>query len=293
MSCDMKIALGSAQFGLSYGIANIAGKVSLTEAQKILTLASASKVDTLDTAIAYGDSEDVLGSLGVEDFKVVTKLPTIPINVANIHDWVHSEIHASLKRLKKKSLYGLLLHDPKSLIGRKGHELIETLEGLKKLGIISKVGVSIYDPFDLESISNVMNLDLVQAPLNIVDRRLITSGWLEKLVYNGIEVHTRSSFLQGLLLLPRNKIPKKLEKWAIIWDFWHDELAKRGLNPIQECLRYVMSISQVDRVVIGVETASQFEEIVIGLTGQHILTDWSSMACDDERLINPSNWGDQ
>lgn len=287
----MKIALGSAQFGLSYGVANIAGKVGFTEALKIRDVALENNVDTVDTAVAYGDSEDTLGSIGVDNFKVVTKLPAIPENISDIHGWVHTVIKASLKRLKKESLYGLLMHDPRSLFGNHTHKIVNALESLKASGIVSKVGVSVYNPADLEGISRVMSLDLVQAPLSVVDRRLITSGWLEKLANNGVEVHTRSSFLQGLLLLSREKIPKKFEIWSALWDFWHYELIKRDLNPVEECLRYVMSVSQVDRVIVGVETASQFKEIITAVNRTNIPTDWSPMACDDENLINPSNWG--
>jgi|TARA_B110000008_G_scaffold259588_1_gene279547 aryl-alcohol dehydrogenase-like predicted oxidoreductase len=286
----MKIALGSAQFGLSYGVANIAGKVGFTEALKIRDVALANNVDTVDTAVAYGNSEDALGSIGVDNFKVVTKLPAIPENISDIHGWVHAQIKASLKRLKKESLYGLLMHDPRSLSGNHAHEIVEALETLKASGIVSKIGVSVYNPADLEGISRIMSLDLVQAPLNVVDRRLITSGWLKRLANSGVEVHTRSSFLQGLLLLPRVKIPKKFEIWSALWDFWHYELIKRDLNPVEACLRYVMSVSQVDRVIVGVETASQLGEIITAVNRTNISTDWSPMACDDENLINPSNW---
>lgn len=286
----MKIALGSAQFGLSYGVANIAGKVGFTEALKIRDVALANNVDTVDTAVAYGNSEDALGSIGVDNFKVVTKLPAIPENISDIHGWVHAQIKASLKRLKKESLYGLLMHDPRSLSGNHAHEIVEALETLKASGIVSKIGVSVYNPADLEGISRIMSLDLVQAPLNVVDRRLITSGWLKRLANRGVEVHTRSSFLQGLLLLPRVKIPKKFEIWSALWNFWHYELIKRDLNPVEACLRYVMSVSQVDRVIVGVETASQLGEIITAVNRTNISTDWSPMACDDENLINPSNW---
>ena len=286
----MKIALGSAQFGLSYGVANIAGKVGFTEALKIRDVALANNVDTVDTAVAYGNSEDALGSIGVDNFKVVTKLPAIPENISDIHGWVHVQIKASLKRLKKESLYGLLMHDPRSLSGNHAHEIVGALETLKASGIVSKIGVSVYNPADLEGISRIMSLDLVQAPLNVVDRRLITSGWLKRLANSGVEVHTRSSFLQGLLLLPRVKIPKKFEIWSALWDFWHYELIKRDLNPVEACLRYVMSVSQVDRVIVGVETASQLGEIITAVNRTNISTDWSPMACDDENLINPSNW---
>ena len=286
----MKIALGSAQFGLSYGVANAYGKVTSDEIATILDVAVTNNIDTLDTAIAYGDSETALGSAGVDQFKVISKLPNVPEYTSDIFSWVHEEVKASLNRLKVKSLDGLLIHNPDSLLGSKAKELVRSLESLKALGIVRKVGVSIYDPYILNNIADVMDLDLVQAPLNIIDRRLITSGWLEKLGRMGVEIHTRSSFLQGLLLLPRDKIPSRFEIWSSLWDFWHYELQKKGLNPITECLMYALSVSQIDRVVVGVETATQFSEIIGLAAGVSSEADWSSMVRDDERLINPSSW---
>ena len=72
----MKLALGTAQFGMEYGIANKNGKVSLDEAKAIITLGRLAGIDTLDTAMAYGDSEESLGKLSTEDFHVITKLPS-------------------------------------------------------------------------------------------------------------------------------------------------------------------------------------------------------------------------
>ncbi|MGP1664729.1 MAG: aldo/keto reductase, partial [Rhodanobacter sp.] len=71
----MKLALGTVQFGLPYGIANPGGQIGRDDAGQILALARESGIDTLDTAIAYGDSEACLGAVGTKGFRVITKLP--------------------------------------------------------------------------------------------------------------------------------------------------------------------------------------------------------------------------
>ena len=286
----MKIALGTAQFGSSYGVANIGGKVKVSEITKILADAASSKVDTIDTAMSYGDSERALGLVGIQDFKIVTKLPDIPEYISDVCNWVNAEVNASLNKLGTTSVHGILVHNAKSLLGNQAQELANALERLKESGIVTNVGVSIYDPEDLGDISEILDIDIVQAPLNLVDRRLINTGWLYKLDKMNVEVHTRSSFLQGLLLLPRDKIPKKFERWSKLWDFWHNQLNKNDLDPLSQCLRYVMDISQVSRVIVGVETLAQFREIINAVNVNTFFRDWTEMTCDDHRLINPSNW---
>ena len=287
----MKLALGSAQFGSSYGVANCGGKVALGEVGEILNIASQSKVDLIDTAISYGESELALGSVNVEGFNIVTKLPALPGYITDVDSWVDLEISQSLDRLGVTSIYGLLLHQSGSLVGSNGRKLVKALERLKDRGIVKKLGVSIYDPSELEIISGIINLDLVQGPLNIVDRRIISSGWLSKLSKSGVEFHARSVFLQGLLLLSREKIPVKFESWAPIWNFWHDGLELNKLSRLAECLHYVTSIPQVNRVVVGVDSVMQFQEILAASGSDRSMMDWSDMISLDDDLINPSRWG--
>ncbi|MCZ8286739.1 MAG: aldo/keto reductase, partial [Bacteroidia bacterium] len=102
----MKLALGGAQFGLAYGVSNLSGQVSREAARDIVGLARTGGVDTIDTAIAYGDSEACLGEVGVSGFKVVTKLPALPGDVDGVEAWVRGQIEASLKRLGVTRIHG-------------------------------------------------------------------------------------------------------------------------------------------------------------------------------------------
>ena len=286
----MKLALGTVQFGLHYGIANEAGQVSLGEAQSVLSLAKANEIDVLDTAIAYGASEEVLGKVGIDGFRVVTKLPSLPDDQNNVASWVTEQVRESLARLGQKKLYGLLLHRPRDLLGLKGGQLIQALADLKNDGIVQKIGVSIYSPDELNEICKKIKIDLVQAPLNVVDRRLESSGWLDRLKGDGVEVHTRSVFLQGLLLMERSKIPQKFSRWSNLWDRWHEKLQDSGASPLEACLAYPLSLDQVDQVIVGVDSAAQLSEILqVAKNGNEVL-DTSFMRCADLDLINPSNW---
>ena len=285
----MKLALGSVQFGLNYGIANKSGKVSRFEIEHILNLARQRGIDMLDTAIAYGDSESSLGVVGVNDFKVITKLPEIPDGVANVGAWVAEQVKGSLLRLKIKSVYALLLHQSNQLVGHSGEKIICALEQLKSDGVVQKMGVSIYAPTELDTVMQVCSVDIVQAPFNIIDRRLLNSGWLKRLHEQGVEIHARSTFLQGLLLMKKNEIPEKFRAWSSLFYTWHKWLEKNSVSSADACLSFIASHSFIDRTVVGVESRAQLEELLHFLSGLTNLQ-LPDLNCQDERLINPSNW---
>ena len=285
----MKLALGTAQFGLPYGVANTNGQISQDSARKILSYCKFKGIDVLDTAISYGESEKCLGSIGVKDFKIISKLPPIPDNVVDVKSWIMEQVDACMSRLNVKNLYGLMLHRPEQLFGRHGKLKVATLVMLKDMDIIQNVGVSVYSPAEFTKIFSVYDFDLVQCPFSLVDRRLVSSGWLKKLKSLGVEVHVRSSFLQGLLLMPRHKIPSQFQRWNSIWDYWHEWLEASAVSPIEACLGYVLSELDIHQIVVGVDSMAQLEQIV-STTEYSSLDIFPDISTIDDNLLNPSNW---
>ena len=285
----MKLALGTAQFGMRYGISNVRGKVSQEDGKAIIQYAASVGIDTIDTAIAYGDSEQILGDIGVKDFKVVTKLPEIPDHINNVEDWVTKSIRDSIFYLGVDSLYALLLHRPSQLFESKGVKILTAIKSLKESGLVKNLGVSVYAPFELETLFDTYKFDIVQCPLNLVDRRLISSGWLKKLNTAGVEIHIRSCFLQGLLLLPRESIPSKFEAWNVLWDNWHTWMNSNKASPIEACISYVLSFPEITKVIVGVETKHQLEEI-IGAVNSTQINNYPNISSNVTDLINPANW---
>ena len=285
----MRIALGTVQFGLNYGIANSVGKVSLTGAKEILSVCKDAGIDMIDTAMAYGESELCLGRVGIEGFDVVTKISSIPVDCYDVVEWIAGQVNDSMARLNVKSIYGLMLHRPEELFSLRGDEILKALKGLKKLGLVKKIGVSVYSPYELEDLFALHDFDIVQCPFNIIDNHLVTTGWLDKLKDLDVEVHARSSFLQGLLLMPRNKIPKQFQAWDFLWDQWHQWIKDNEVSAVEACLAYALHNEGIDKVVVGVESKIQLEQIVLSLEGSNIesFPDISSL---DSNLINPSNW---
>jgi aryl-alcohol dehydrogenase-like predicted oxidoreductase len=284
-----RLALGTVQFGVAYGIANATGQVSATEAAKIVALAGASGINTVDTAIGYGESECCLGEIGMSGFNVVTKLPPMPAGLGDVAGWVNAQIDASLARLGLAQVHGVLMHRPQDLLGDGGPALYGALCGLKERALTRKIGVSIYSPRELDNLIAKFGFDLVQAPLNLLDRRLVVSGWLKRLKDQAIEVHTRSAFLQGLLLLPRQNVPPKFARWSGLLDGWHNWLESHKEAPVRACLAYPLSLPEVDRIVVGTENAEQLRTILASAT-QAPKAPLPGLACDDEDLINPARW---
>ncbi len=285
-----KIALGTVQIGLNYGVANTRGQISDSEVERILILARSRGVDTLDTAVAYGQSESALGHAGVSGFKVVTKLPQVPESVSDIQGWISAQAEGSLQRMGIGGLYGLLLHAPSQLLQSKGRDIYRGLQDLKKQGVVEKIGYSIYSPTELTDLYARFKPDLIQAPLNIFDQRMISSGWLSKMASEGVEFHARSVFLQGLLLMERERMGHYFHGWNELWNDWDRWVQDNGISRLTACLSFVTAISEVGRLVVGVDAEVQLKEIldIIPLSLDNRSLDRFSV--EDERLINPSQW---
>jgi aryl-alcohol dehydrogenase-like predicted oxidoreductase len=284
----MTFALGTVQFGLPYGVANRQGQVSFEEAEAILELSKQEGIRTLDTAIAYGESEEVLGRLGVSGFQVITKLSEIP-NGVNIANWVEEQVVLSRERLGIDRFYSIMLHRPEQLLSSRGPELYQVLQSLKRRGITEKVGISVYSPSELSKIYASMHFDLVQAPLNVLDRRMIHSGWLVRLQRMGVEIHIRSIFMQGLLLMSQNDRPEKFSPWQDLWRQWHVWLDEQNISALEACLAFGAHFPEIDKLVVGVDSVRQLRQI-LSVSPDLLPSLPDTLFSDDLALINPANW---
>lgn len=284
-----KLALGTVQFGLPYGVANQQGQVTAEQAAIILDAARHVGIATLDTAIAYGTSEQVLGGLDLRPFDIVTKLPAMPDDCTDVAGWVATQLDGSMSRLCVERVDGLLLHRPAQLLGDKGGALFSALESLREEGLVRRIGVSIYDPAELDALCERFRFDLVQAPFNVMDDRLLASGWLDRLGELGTDLHVRSVFMQGLLLMSEQARPDYFSSWAGHWRAWREWLKESGLTPLQACLRYALDLPQIEKVVVGVDSVDQLMEVAAAADG-HCPARPRDVGCLDEALLNPSVW---
>ena len=285
----MNLAIGTAQFGLDYGISNFSGKVKLDEVKKIIRFAKISGIDTIDTARDYGDSEESIGKCDISSFKVVTKIGTLKGHESNIYNWSEQEVKSSLEKLGIEKMHGILLHRPLELLSKNGDELFKSISKIKRDKLVEKIGVSVYSIDDLINIVDKFEIDIVQLPINIINQEIINSGFLKVLKRKNIEIHARSCFLQGLLLIDYNEIPLKFKKWSNIFLDWHHWLKKNNINAVQGCLSFINSIDGIDRVIVGIENVTQLKEL-ISYSNNKDIKNFPDLLSNDINLIDPSNW---
>lgn len=291
----MRIGLGTVQFGLPYGVTNEGGRVRPAEAAEIIKLAAASGVDTIDTASLYGESEAVLGSIGVGSFRIVTKTPKFGSSLSRdtAREQVRSAFAHSLEKLDCRRVYGLLLHDATDLLGPLGPALWGQMMTLKEQGLVAKIGVSAYEGSEIDQALDRYPIDLVQLPFNPIDDRLVAGGQLERLKCAGVEIHGRSLFLQGLLLQAPEQIPPLFAPIAEAVVELHAASDAAGLTPLEGVLAMAFQRREIDRFVCGVTSAQEWQAIVSAAKKAERVAKPIRFATHrplDARFLNPARW---
>lgn len=279
-----KLALGTVQFGLDYGITNQTGQVSMEDVANILQIAKNNSIDTLDTASGYGNSEQVLGEVGIDNYQIITKTTSIKNGVKE----VVNNFHQSLKNLKQPKVDGLLVHNINEIENKQFDVLFEELQLLKQQGLTNKIGFSTYTPEQVDFLLDNFDFDLVQVPFNVFDNRLIVGGQLEKLKGKSIEVHARSVFLQGLLL-NFETLPKYFLTWKNEFKTYQEVVKESGVSLLEYALNFSLNIKEIDKVLVGVNNVEQLQKI-IQASQKQINDELTSFSINDINLLNPSLW---
>ncbi len=288
-SSSKRLALGTVQFGVDYGISNTRGKVPREEVFEILEYASSNGIDTLDTAYNYGESEKVIGEFlkyHGDLFKIISKLPG-----GKDSSQIEELLDKSLDNLNCQSVYGYLFHDFNSF--KENPSLLSKVLQLKKKGKISKVGFSLYYPKELEFLlDNHISVDLIQVPYNIFDQRF--GEYFEKVQELGIEIHTRSVFLQGLFFLKPEDLQKnfaQIRPQILLLNRISEE-SKISISSL--CINYAISNPYIGKVIIGVDNISNLKENLASLEDiskvKGFIKELEDLRVDDEQIILPTNW---
>ncbi len=275
MNYFSKIGIGTVQFGLDYGISNGNGQTDVDEIKKILDKARLFNIKIIDTAKAYGSSEYVLGEVGVQDFKIVTKI------FATNHLDVSNQINNSLSLLKTNKLYAVLVHNIKDIVS--DFCIWESLLKNKKANRVSKIGFSFNEISEIEQVLKLKIVpDIIQIPFNILDHRF--SDIAKYFKKKGCEIHTRSSFLQGLFFCNPNDLSdyfKDVKQYIF-------ELQNNSKYLASDLLMYCLKQDFIDSVVIGLNNSNQLMEIINTLeNSSEIIIDTPELS---ESVLAPSNW---
>lgn len=286
-----RIGVGTVQWGMNYGVANYDGRTPADEVARILAAGRTFGLQVLDTAALYGEAESVLGENDLSGMQVVTKTPRYghsPITAADAAD-LKATLNRSLARLRLPSAHGLLAHHADDLLAPGGERLIDALRELREERKVGGIGVSVYDGAQIEAVLARFTPDLVQLPLNVFDQRLIADGSLARLASQGIKIHARSAFLQGLLLMPPDSAPAYFAPWRELLRAWHAHCAVLGVLPQQAALAFVCDRPEVNCCLVGVQNLTQLKQLLAGLDEAPSM-DLASFACNDAALVNPANW---
>lgn len=293
-----KLVLGTANFGLTYGIANNR-MLSEEEVFAILEKAVEMGVCRLDTARGYGDAEKVIDRFfrgHGKVFDVVTKLPDREYLVAQD---VERQIKTSLENLGVGQIDTLLLHSFRSF-ERFREILLPVFEQYISAGLIGEYGLSVYHPYEIETAIEMARRDrfpiaAVQFPLNLFDQRFLKDGYLQKLRASGIALYARSIFLQGLFFMDCASLGS------------HFEPAKPKIKELAslarlhgtsiEALALLFAVSSgVDHVVLGVDSVAQLEKnaALMAIDTANLLPELKSrfdmLEVADEDIILPYRW---
>tara|TARA_R110000796_G_scaffold118864_1_gene232738 strand:- start:100568 stop:101440 length:873 start_codon:yes stop_codon:yes gene_type:complete len=284
-----KLILGTVQFGLNYGVNNKLGQMSILEAHEILDLALKSGVKTLDTAAAYGTSEQVIGDfIKLKDqnpFNVITKL-ALKDGITWESSLKNSQINLGIGQIDT-----LMFHSYRDYANTKG-QLQELLSSQKGKGF-NKLGVSVYTNEELVAVATDEHIDLVQAPFNLLDNNSLRGEALRKCKEHNKEVHTRSAYLQGLFFMEDRDLPERLRPLRKELGVIHDISKDAGISIGALALSYALSKPYIDGVLIGVDSLNQLEQNMLWAQTQNLESHFEiidNLMVEEVSLLNPVNW---
>jgi aryl-alcohol dehydrogenase-like predicted oxidoreductase len=283
----MKLVLGTAQLGMNYGLFRDK-KINLKEYKKIEKLVIRSKIKLIDTASSYGDSEKIIGNSKLKKLKVISKIKLPKNSNIHIHDWVKKKLMKSLNKLRIKKIYGILVHDYKDLMGKKGKEYLFSLQDFKRKKIISKIGISLYNPNEIKKILKFWKPDLVQIPFNPLDNRILDSGLMNSLKKFKIKICVRSIFLQGLLINDHSTI-KIGKDYKLILDKFKNWCFANNVSNLDSCIHFVKQFKKIDYVVVGFNSYAQLKKIIDVFKKKQIIIP-KNFSTNKLNLIDPRRW---
>ncbi|MDD5727632.1 MAG: aldo/keto reductase [Victivallales bacterium] len=289
-----KMQLGTVQFGLNYGIANAGGKPPFELVKKIIVTAGEGGINSLDTAAAYGDSEEVLGralaELKLQDkFKIISKVPPVSnlgLSPAEAEDYIVKSVENSVRRLRREYLDVCLFHRGEDC------RFFPVLQRLRQKGLIKGAGISLSETKYCDDII-ASGVGFVQLPYNILDRRF--DDFLAVAGKRKITVFARSIYLQGLLLMPEANISEGLQGVITVRRNLAGLAADAGLTMAELCMRFVLNNPAICSILTGVDSTQQLKQNLQLLNKAPLAADLYQAIKNivpmlEEKLINPVLW---
>ncbi|MFM8821082.1 MAG: aldo/keto reductase [Phenylobacterium sp.] len=281
-----KLGLGSGQFAFDRAPAR--GRPVQAEVRDILEIAARSGIHLVDITGRSGQSEREIGAM-------IPKPDPFRICISTVRpdrgpDIVEAEARACLERLGVSQAECILVPSVAELLGPCGALMWDRLKALRDEGLTRKIGVSVFASDDPLGVARRFRPDVVQAPASLLDQRLINDGTLAAIADLGIEVHLRSIFLNGLLLLPPDRAPNHLQAAAARISRARRMIAEGRSDPLQAALGFALSRPEASAVLVGPASAAEFNAMVAAAGSPPPDLDWDDMAINDPAALDSGAW---
>ncbi|MCE2517055.1 MAG: aldo/keto reductase [Alphaproteobacteria bacterium] len=279
------LILGTAQFGLPYGITNSEGKIQRDHVFGLLDQALENGVTCLDTSPNYGDAESILGEYSsLNRFQLVSKS-------SNDDQSYVPQVEQSLSRLKVNTLNVFLTHGADALTEKNADLRFARLLELKEMGLVERIGASIYSSDQIDTILANFDVDVVQVPFNVFDQRLLAEGHLKKLKSRGIAIHVRSIFLQGLLLSSDQQMSAFFDPLLAHIEKFEHFCKTHQLSRLEACCAFINSHKDdLEGVLFGVTKPTELQGVVDAFKVNPEGVMWQDLGYQDAEILDPRNW---
>jgi aryl-alcohol dehydrogenase-like predicted oxidoreductase len=279
-----KIIIGTANFTQQYGIKP--KKVNTTQLKKIFNFIKKNQIFTIDTASNYFDKNYFLKDLNKKHL-IITKF-VFNSKWKDIN-FCRKKIDEFKKKINNAKIKAILFHNTKVLFSKNGPKIFKNLEKLKSEGDFDSIGLSIYDFDELNFLIKKYNIDIVQCPYNLLDQRIIQSGWYKELKMRKIEIHVRSIFLKGLLVDKNFYKQVFFKNWKKIFKSWFEILKKNNISPIDYCLSDLCTYN-FDNIIIGINDINDLKEIINFKFINKKIKEFDNIKYSKKILIDPRKW---
>ncbi len=283
-----RLIIGTSQFDKDYAKCfgkKKSEKSNFTNIRQMLNYAYKNEVFYLDSAMSYKNSDNYISKIN-KKFKIITKLPKVPLNKKDYNIYFEKIVKKKLKKMNLKKFWAILFHDSNFLKSNKKEIIISAIQNLKIKNFCNKIGVSIYEKKDIDMHLKNWTPDIIELPYSVFDIRL-NDNFLKKLKKKNIFLIARSIFLQGLIL--NSKFPNYFNKWKkkiYLWKKWCD---KQKISRLEAAVSFILQKTCIDKFIVGLEDKDQLKEILKIKFKKNVFR-FPNLNIKDKKILNPYYW---
>ena len=256
------ICVGTVELGMKYGLYSN-GEKAIPSQQKSIDLLLESfdnGINFLDTAPAYGNSEEIVGK-AIQKWNKKIYLATKIENFSDKPDKselrkrIKLSITNSLRNLKVDQIDLLQIHS----MNIKDDTYLYTLEILQKYldkEIIGALGATVYEVEEAKAAIQSTLISAIQVQYNLLDQKMADEVF-SLANNNDIAILSRSTFLKGALTKRMSYLPSTLTELKKLVG-----KAKLFANEYSEsltsfALKFCISNEQINAVLIGIRNSDE------------------------------------